>query len=35
LIAVGFESERLAVLLGGISAWYQAGYGLDKWNDPS
>jgi len=25
----------VAVLVGGIRAWHEAGYGLERWNDPS
>lgn len=33
LTAAGFDGERVAVLLGGIRAWHQAGYPLEKWSD--
>lgn len=35
MIAGGLDRDRVAVLLGGIRAWHEAGYGLEKWNDPS
>ncbi|HYR98044.1 MAG TPA: hypothetical protein VEO58_03460 [Gemmatimonadales bacterium] len=33
LIAAGHDTSRVAVLLGGIRAWHQAGYALQKWTD--
>jgi len=33
LIAAGYEARKVAVLLGGIRAWHQAGYPLQKWTD--
>jgi len=33
LIAGGYDKDRLAVLVGGIRAWHQAGYPIDKWSD--
>ena len=33
LIAAGYDERNVAVLLGGIRAWYQAGYRLQKWTD--
>ena len=33
LIAAGCDERDVAVLLGGIRAWYQAGYPLKKWTD--
>jgi rhodanese-related sulfurtransferase len=33
LIAAGYDERKVAVLLGGIRAWYQAGYPLQKWTD--
>jgi len=34
LIAGGYEPDRVAVLVGGIRAWHEAGYGLVQWSDP-
>ena len=34
MIAGGFDRNRLAVLVGGIRAWHEAGYPLKKWSDP-
>ncbi|HXL10005.1 MAG TPA: hypothetical protein VN955_01360 [Gemmatimonadales bacterium] len=34
LIAGGYDSRLVTVLLGGLRAWHQAGYRLDKWSDP-
>src|SRR5258706_179909 len=31
LIAAGYDERNVAVLLGGIRAWHQAGYPLQKW----
>jgi len=33
LIAAGYDERNVAVLLGGIRAWHQAGYPLQKWTD--
>jgi rhodanese-related sulfurtransferase len=33
LIARGHDPDGVAVLLGGIRAWQQAGYPLVKWSD--
>ena len=33
LMAAGYDERKVAVLLGGIRAWYQAGYPLQKWTD--
>jgi rhodanese-related sulfurtransferase len=33
LIAAGYDERNVAVLLGGIRAWHQAGYQLQKWTD--
>jgi rhodanese-related sulfurtransferase len=33
LIARGHDPDRVAVLLGGIRAWHEAGYPLVKWSD--
>jgi rhodanese-related sulfurtransferase len=33
LIAAGHDTSRIAVLLGGIRAWHQAGFPLQKWRD--
>jgi rhodanese-related sulfurtransferase len=33
LIAGGYDKQRVAVLVGGIRAWDQAGYPLEKWTD--
>jgi rhodanese-related sulfurtransferase len=33
LIAAGYDERKVAVLLGGIRAWHQAGYPLERWTD--
>jgi rhodanese-related sulfurtransferase len=33
LIAAGQDESRVAVLLGGIRAWHQAGFALQRWSD--
>jgi len=33
LIEAGQDASRVAVLLGGIRAWHQAGFRLQKWSD--
>jgi len=35
LIAAGFSPARVAVLVGGIKAWHEAGQPLERWNDPA
>jgi len=33
LIAAGYDERNVAVLLGGIRVWHQAGYPLQRWTD--
>jgi len=33
LMAVGYDEHTVAALQGGIRAWHQAGYALEKWTD--
>jgi len=33
LIAGGTDRDRVAVLLGGIRAWHEAGYPIERWTE--